>query len=189
LPPTLTRSPVSTATTPATELAANRGSRAISVWAYVIDTELLLEPLGSVSVMAALDAFEGLKPGDQPTAPLLGPIVWNYPGRTQADAAQRFAEPAQQLAVDGYEPVSQSWAEGRPGVGRFLMPGIASNTFKPNGFLTVTYRRIRTEASPAPAAPGPDVMDQIKKLGELRDLGLVTDVEFEDKKKELLSRL
>ena len=33
------------------------------------------------------------------------------------------------------------------------------------------------------------VLDQLKKLGELRDSGLLTDQEFEDKKRMLLQRL
>lgn len=35
----------------------------------------------------------------------------------------------------------------------------------------------------------PDVMDQLRKLGELRDAGILTEQEFEAKKAELLSRL
>jgi hypothetical protein len=35
----------------------------------------------------------------------------------------------------------------------------------------------------------PDVTDQLKKLGELRDLGVLTPEEFEAKKSELLKRL
>ncbi len=42
----------------------------------------------------------------------------------------------------------------------------------------------------APAASEqPDVMEQLKKLGELRDAGVVTDEEFEAKKADLLARL
>jgi hypothetical protein len=40
-----------------------------------------------------------------------------------------------------------------------------------------------------PAAPVPDVYDQLRKLGELRDLGIVTPEEFEAKKRELLARI
>ena len=43
---------------------------------------------------------------------------------------------------------------------------------------------------PAPvAASGGDVFEQLRKLGELRDAGIVTDAEFEAKKSELLARL
>lgn len=41
-----------------------------------------------------------------------------------------------------------------------------------------------------PAAPAqPDVMDQLRRLGELRDAGILTPEEFESKKTELLGRL
>lgn len=46
---------------------------------------------------------------------------------------------------------------------------------------------------PAPAAGAaaaqPDVPDQIRKLGELRDAGLLTAAEFESKKADLLARM
>lgn len=44
--------------------------------------------------------------------------------------------------------------------------------------------------APAVAAPvQPDVMDQLKKLGELRDAGVLTSEEFDAKKTDLLGRL
>jgi hypothetical protein len=42
-------------------------------------------------------------------------------------------------------------------------------------------------AAPAPAAPDP--IEQIRKLDELRDAGIITDAEFDQKKAELLSQL
>lgn len=44
-------------------------------------------------------------------------------------------------------------------------------------------------AMATPAAAGPDVYEQLRKLGELRDLGVVTPDEFEHKKRELLARI
>jgi hypothetical protein len=41
----------------------------------------------------------------------------------------------------------------------------------------------------APTANTPDVYEQLRKLGELRDLGVVTPEEFEQKKRDLLSRI
>lgn len=41
----------------------------------------------------------------------------------------------------------------------------------------------------APASADIDVMSQLKQLGELRELGVVTPEEFESKKAELLARL
>lgn len=43
--------------------------------------------------------------------------------------------------------------------------------------------------NPAPAAPAPDVADQIAKLMTLRDQGAITTEEFEAKKAELLDRM
>ncbi|NCD19681.1 MAG: hypothetical protein EOL89_06830, partial [Actinobacteria bacterium] len=39
------------------------------------------------------------------------------------------------------------------------------------------------------AAPKPDPIDQLRRLGELRDAGVVTPDEFEAKKAEMLRRL
>jgi len=52
--------------------------------------------------------------------------------------------------------------------------------------------RLRNEpadSSMAPAASADSITDQIKKLGELRDAGLLTNDEFNLKKAELLARL
>lgn len=40
-----------------------------------------------------------------------------------------------------------------------------------------------------PAPPVPDVYEQLRKLGELRDLGIVTPEEFEEKKRQLPARI
>lgn len=50
---------------------------------------------------------------------------------------------------------------------------------------------IRKARRPAPGQQTrePDVLDQIRKLGELRDAGLLTPEEFASKKSELLKRL
>lgn len=45
-------------------------------------------------------------------------------------------------------------------------------------------------AGPVATAPGqPDVMEQLKKLGDLRDAGILSEEEFSAKKAELLARL
>jgi len=48
-------------------------------------------------------------------------------------------------------------------------------------------------ATPRPSAaappPDPDVLEQLRKLGDLRTTGVLTDAEFEAKKAELLGRL
>lgn len=113
-------------------------------------------------------------------------LVFSYPGRTQADAAQRFATHAQLLGRKGYRPIAQSWAEGRPGVGRVLMIGDAAGLIRPKGFLTVTYQ---LAAVAQPGGASPDLIDHIRRLGELRDQGVLTTAEFEAKKADLLARI
>lgn len=41
-------------------------------------------------------------------------------------------------------------------------------------------------AAPASTTAQPDYIEEIKKLAELRDMGIITDEEFEAKKKQLL---
>ena len=52
-----------------------------------------------------------------------------------------------------------------------------------------SLRNEPADSSIARAAPAESITDQIKKLGELRDVGLLTDDEFNTKKAELLARL
>jgi hypothetical protein len=70
--------------------------------------------------------------------------------------------------------------------------------------LADTVRARLARSAPAPQPPAPpmhhtppqvapantsDVYEQLRKLGELRDLGVVTPEEFDQKKRELLSRI
>jgi hypothetical protein len=41
-------------------------------------------------------------------------------------------------------------------------------------------------AAPAPAAPQTDMVDQLRKLGELRDAGILTEEEFAAQKAKIL---
>jgi uncharacterized membrane protein YdbT with pleckstrin-like domain len=45
------------------------------------------------------------------------------------------------------------------------------------------------EGAPAPAAPAPDITEQIEKLAGLRDRGVISAAEFEAKKAQLLERM
>lgn len=44
-------------------------------------------------------------------------------------------------------------------------------------------------SAPAPEAPQADAIEQIRKLGELRDAGILTEEEFTQKKSEILARM
>jgi uncharacterized membrane protein YagU involved in acid resistance len=126
-------------------------------------------------------------------------LIRIYRGRNQPDAVERMAPDAAALADDGYIVTAQSWAQGSYGCGAFLVALILFIVFigllvflymllvKPDGTLTVTYT-LRTE-SPLTPDPSLAVTDQLKKLGELRDAGVLTTEEFEAKKAELLARL
>lgn len=64
------------------------------------------------------------------------------------------------------------------------------------GQAAAAQQRSAAAAAPAPAAPAPaaaaaggltdEVVDQLKKLGELRDAGILTDEEFSAKKAVIL---
>lgn len=45
---------------------------------------------------------------------------------------------------------------------------------------------VAAAAAPAPAALSDDVYEQLKKLGELREAGILTDAEFDAKKAQIL---
>ena len=109
--------------------------------------------------------------------------VWSYPGRTQADAGERFSQHARDLGARGYQPTAQSWGEGRPGAGRVLALGELSTAVRPAGFLTVTYQLRQA------TAPAEDPIEMLRRLAGLRDAGIVTPAEFEAKKAEVLARL
>jgi len=55
--------------------------------------------------------------------------------------------------------------------------------------LVIAAGQPQSQAVPAPTAAEPDVADQIRKLAELRDAGIVSDEEFQTKKAELLKRM
>lgn len=64
------------------------------------------------------------------------------------------------------------------------------NVNKADGKSIVDTVRARLASPPAaPPNGGPDVMEQIRKLADLRDAGILSEDEFATKKAELLSRL
>lgn len=70
---------------------------------------------------------------------------------------------------------------------------LAFKTFEAKELFEQVYEKIeqhrhQPSASAAPATTQQDPMEQLKKLGELRDAGLLTDDEFASKKAELLAR-
>ena len=97
----------------------------------------------------------------QPPVALTPTLIRTYKGGQQADAVAAFRVDANELARSGYEPTSQSWAQGQWGCGAFavalllciVLIGILIFIYmlvvKPEGTLTVTYVRKEPTAPPA----------------------------------------
>jgi hypothetical protein len=72
---------------------------------------------------------------------------------------------------------------------------LAFKTFEAKPLFDSVYERLEAlrhgpaEAPIQAAASGESITDQLRKLGELRDAGILTDAEFTTKKTELLARL
>jgi Short C-terminal domain len=125
-------------------------------------------------------------------------LVRTYKGRTQSDAAVLFSQEAPLLAAKGYKPISQSWADGRPGMGRVLMLGLAANAMRPDGTLTVTYERTASKgaalpANPPPpqviASPGSNVEARLATLDRLRATGTITEDEYTARRNKILDEI
>jgi Short C-terminal domain len=71
-------------------------------------------------------------------------------------------------------------------VGRLVVPPpLAAATARPTGAGPAAP----PGSGPAPGPPDPDALEQLRKLGQLRNAGVLTDAEFEAKKAELLGRI
>ena len=73
--------------------------------------------------------------------------------------------------------------------GQIEVDGVANQTL--DALRSVILSAQADAAAPAqtPASPSESVTDQLAKLGQLRDSGVLTQEEFESKKAELLARL
>jgi hypothetical protein len=116
-------------------------------------------------------------------------------GPQQKDANATFQSDAALLAQAGYEPTTQSWAQGQWGLGAFIVAialfivliGILVFIYmllvKPDGTLTVTYARrapapAQREPMAAAAAATPSLMERLSDLERARAAGLLTDDEY-----------
>ncbi len=135
-------------------------------------------------------------------------LIRRYRGAQRADALAAFEKDARELAKQGYEPVSQRWAEGQWGawallialVLLFVLVGLLVFMYlllvKPEGTLTVTYAR-----KGAVVAPGPtpaelfatsrhgSFREGLEQLTELHRAGVVTDEEFMALRAKLLDEI
>ena len=87
-------------------------------------------------------------------SPLAATMIRMYKGERQADVVKQFQAETTAMSEAGYEPTSQSWAQGQWGGGSVLLAllmfvilvGVLLLIFmlivKPAGTLTVTYSRV-----------------------------------------------
>lgn len=126
------------------------------------------------------------------TAPI---IVRTYESSSQGEA--EFAKDAAILTRHHYQPTMQSAEGSHLHAGRLLLTGGLSvlagrRGIRSKGKLTVTYQKVAHPAAASAAAPRAersDPAEQIRKLAELRDEGILTPEEFEAKKADLLRRM
>lgn len=96
------------------------------------------------------------------------------------------------LPEHGYEASMQTQEGGHIHVGRLLVTAgwsvlAGQRGIRSKGSLTITYR-LQADDQP-PMTSSVDPIAQIKRLGDLRDAGLLTAEEFDAKKAELLARM
>lgn len=167
--------------------------------------------------MAKLDKLtEQVKAHLEPSEPILGAVQGTYETKIMGSDSVRTGS---LIATDrrlvfyakklgGYELESfpygniSSFEQGKNMMGHTVTFFASGNkvhmkwikTDKQLALFTETVKASMNgaKATPAPTAAAPaqgDVMDQLRKLGELRDLGVLTGDEFDAKKAELLARM
>jgi hypothetical protein len=127
-----------------------------------------------------------LKPGNSASAT---PALTPYQQRVAKRAAKRGAEVAAKCASDP-EYVARIMAK------RGLVDDPEQREYEARQAATQARYEAKLASQPTSepdeietAEPQGDPLDQLRKLGELRDLGVLTGDEFEAKKTELLTRL
>lgn len=83
--------------------------------------------------------------------------------------------------------------DGETSIGRAGAPkslGLSTGlSFREALALGFSVNKASIEKTQAPPPPKDDIYQEIRKLAELRDEGLITSEEFEAKKRDLLERL
>ena len=100
-----------------------------------------------------------------------------------------FQDESDVLAEHGYSAKLQTDDGGHVHVGRLLMTGGLSafagrRGIRSKGKYSVTFEKGAPQPSAA-AQQSPDIPDQLRKLAELRDAGILTPEEFDAKKASL----
>jgi hypothetical protein len=99
---------------------------------------------------------------------------------TKRTPAQLPASTSTDDSQDDVLSVTPSWVAESPSIGAGDFGAVGSTVSEPG---------LGTQDDEGGPSGSPDVLTQLRELGELRREGLVTDVEFEDAKKQLLARI
>jgi Short C-terminal domain len=92
------------------------------------------------------------------------------------------------IFYDAADPSTFAYATVDDDQGRASIVAMFGDAFGPDG--SGVGQVAVAQAPPPPAAPSEsDKLDTLRKLGELRDSGVLSDAEFEAKKAEILSSL
>jgi Short C-terminal domain/Protein of unknown function (DUF3592) len=162
------------------EKAANlvsTGSRAVGTISDVEDTGMTINNNPRVRIRFRVEPLDGSAAFDAE--------------KTQTVSRVQIPQIGQRYPVffDAADPSSFAYATVDDEQGRASIVSMFGDAFGADGAgvgQTVAAAQASAPAPAAAAAAGPDPIEQIKKLAELRDAGVLSDAEFEAKKAELL---
>jgi uncharacterized membrane protein YeaQ/YmgE (transglycosylase-associated protein family) len=116
----------------------------------------------------------------------LAAAIWGWDARTAVSFAGFFAAI---LLVVAYRRFVQKRPITGPEAHKFPERGLGMDRFRQRRQQFEDLTRRHKEQQQQAGGGGDSVPDQLRKLGELRDAGILTDEEFETKKAQLLARM
>jgi hypothetical protein len=158
----------------AENLVAN-GSRGVGTITDIQDTGMTVNDNPRVRLRFRVDPLDGSAGFDAE--------------KTQTVSRVQIPQIGQRYPIfyDPADPSSFAYATADDEQGRASIVGMFGDAFGADG------AGVGQAAAPAPAPPAGspegDKLDTLRKLGELREAGVLTDAEFEAKKAEILSSL
>ena len=156
----------------AEDLMAN-GSKAVGTLTGVADTGMTINDNPRVKLTFRIDPLDGSPPFEAQ--------------KTATVSRVQIPQPGARYPV-WYDPSDTNKVAYAAGIadenGRAQIVALFGDAFGPDG------SGIGMPAAPAgAAAPSNDAVDQIRKLAELRDAGILSEAEFAEKKAQLLAQM
>jgi Short C-terminal domain len=117
---------------------------------------------------------------------------WEYRNVTGLQLDTRANSGILIVHAGGEEPIKSSyWATGKGSAAE--APNAITFASKPSAEAQAGVAQLRKRVAeahaPQQSASAPDPVEQLRKLGELRDAGVISSEEFESKKRDLLDRI